>query len=171
MNTHTERVFKNKALSIIFFTLISENENGLNNTEISKKLKKSPTTISRQMDVLEKAGFVKIKLVDDNRLKKLYYPTLKPFFENIAKSFNVEFTQDDYDNIDNFLFYSKIKNRVFKISKDVSNVVAELPTVIFKVFAFIGSSEFQNMLYKDPELNEKFEKYMKTMSKIKILKF
>ncbi len=161
MNEYTLRVLKNKVMRSIFFVIIQNPGSCV--TDLIKLTNKKQSYISKEINNLEKAKLVKYKIIEQPRLKKIYYPSLRPFFEDIAKNMNADLTQEDYDAIDDFLLDKRVFDFVYDKSKD--QILSE-GILLAKAFTMLFSEEFKTIVEKDPDLKKKFDKFVAASMKI-----
>jgi predicted transcriptional regulator len=99
--------------SRIFVALIKEP--GLNITELQKRFKKSQSTMAEQIQKLVEAKIVSVKYESgDHGIQKLCYPSLRGFYEGIAKSKHKVLNDAQYQQIDDFYFKGNINTMILE---------------------------------------------------------
>ena len=138
----------------IFYLLLREP--GLNVTQLAEKIGIKQPSMTLALQILEKNKMVKIEFDDKGTgIKKRYTPSYRGFFEQQAKSFEIDIPDEVYDSIDEVLLDPKIKPLWLKVSEKASEVKNAM-SIIMASSVMILDPDFQikiqDILKKDRKL-------------------
>jgi len=99
-------------------------------TEISEEMNLPHPPVTRYVHELKKNKLLNMKL-DDKGIKKLCYPSLRGFFENMAQKVGLTFENRLYQDLDDILLDKRIKPIIFKL-EDV-DALTMITSGIFRI--------------------------------------
>lgn len=158
------RILSKKTNSLIFKLLLS-NEEGFAIYEIVEKTGLLQPAVSRAINELRLARLVKVELKEGKGVSKIIKPSVRGFFEELARVEGATLTEEDYSKADDYLFDPKIKDSVFSEIEKKKDIDADF-SILF-TSAILGSINLMGFKVKtDRIVQQKFRGFLEVIRKI-----